>query len=81
MAPTRRTQVLMEPAEFRKLQAEARRRHTSVADLIRSAVRQVYLSAKPDRSAIVDAIAGMRLPALDWKEVKEEIEAEHADLP
>jgi hypothetical protein len=81
MAATRRTQLLMEPEEFGRLQAEARRRHTSVAELIRSAVRGAYLSREPDRKPIVEAILHMRLPSMEWKRVKKEIEAAHADFP
>ena len=53
MATTRRTQLLMEPEEFKRLQRLARRRKTSVADLIRSAVRQAYLAPAPPSGPIV----------------------------
>ena len=81
MGATRRTQFLMEPAEFRRLHAEARRRKTSVAELIRSAVRLVYLAPKPERGPIVDSILRMRLPKMDWKRAKKEIEDSHAGVP
>ena len=81
MAATRRTQLLMEPGEFGRLQAEARRKKTSVAELIRVAVRKAYLSHEPDRRPIVDAILSMGLPAMDWKRVKKQIERAHADIP
>jgi predicted DNA-binding ribbon-helix-helix protein len=80
MASTRRTQLLMDPAEYRRLQAIARKRKVSVADLIRSAVREVYLEPAPNREAIVEAILAMRLPKLDWDSVRSEIEEMHADL-
>jgi len=81
MSATRRTQLLMDPQEFRRLRALARRRKTSVAELIRSAVRTVYLSPPPDREAIVQDILKMNLPPMDWKKVRKEIEAGHAGLP
>lgn len=81
MAATRRTQLLMDPEEFGRLQAEARRRRTSVAELIRVAVRKSYLSREPDKGPIVEAILSMGLPAMDWKQVKKEIETAHADIP
>jgi len=81
MAATRRTQLLMEPGEFRRLRAEARRRNTSMAELIRSAVRATYLSQEPDRRPIVEAILHMDLPVMDWKRVRKEIESAHADIP
>ena len=80
MATTRRTQLLMEPEEFKRLQRLARRRKTSVADLIRSAVRQAYLAPRLQPGPIIDAILGMRLPVADWKRARKDIEAEHARL-
>ena len=81
MAATRRTQLLMDPDEFRRLRALARRKKTSVAELIRTAVRTVYLTAPPDRKAIVEDILKMNLPSMDWNKVRKEIEAGHASLP
>ena len=81
MAATRRTQLLMEPEEFKRLQAEARRRKTSMASLIRAAVRETYLSREVDRRPIVEAILHMDLPPMEWKRVRKEIEASHADIP
>ena len=78
MSTTRRTQLLMDPAEFRRLQALARERKTSVAELIRFAVRQTYLAPVAERGPIVDAIAAMRLPGVDWKRAKKEIEQARA---
>ena len=70
VSATRRIQLLMEPAEFRRLKTLARERKTSVAALIRSAVREAYLSPTADREPIVEAIAAMRLPAIDWRRAK-----------
>jgi hypothetical protein len=81
MAATRRTQLLMEPEEFRRLRVLARQKNTSVAGLIRSAVRQVYFPPQPDRAPVVEAILQMRLPAMSWKRVKKDIERDHAGLP
>ena len=80
MAATRRTQLLMEPEEFKRLKAEARRRGCSVAELIRSAVRQAYLAPNPDKGLIVEAILNMRLPKIEWETAKKEIESAHANL-
>ena len=81
MAATRRTQLLMEPEEFARLQAEARRRKMSMAELIRTAVRETYLSREPDRRRIIEAILHMSLPVVEWKHARKEIEAAHADIP
>ncbi len=81
MPVTRRTQLLMDPKEFRRLRALARRKKTTVAELIRSAVRATYLEAQPDRKAIVESILAMKLPTIEWKRAKKEIEAARAGIP
>jgi hypothetical protein len=80
MAATRRTQLLMDPREFRRLRKVAQRKKTSVAELIRSAVRQVYFVRQPKRGATVEAILRMRLPRISWRSAKKEIESSHAGL-
>ena len=80
MATTRRTQLLMDPDEFKQLRALARRRKTSVAELIRFAVRESYLQAPADRKPHVEAILNLHLPKIDWKKAKKEIEAAHAGI-
>ena len=80
MQATRRTQLLMDPEEFRQLRALARRRKTSVAQLIRSAVREAYLMPPPDPKPIVEAILKMKLPRISWQKAKKEIEAAHAGV-
>ncbi len=81
MPATRRTQLLMDPDEFRRLRAMARRKKTSVAELIRAAVRTAYLQPPPNRRVIVQKILQMKLPTMDWKKARKEIEAGHAGLP
>ena len=81
MAATRRAQILMEPAEYRRLEDIARRRKISVAELIRGAVREKYLLPRDRRIAIAEEIAGMKAPIGDWGDVEKEIEDAHcADL-
>jgi hypothetical protein len=77
MAATRRTQLLMDPEEFRQLRALAKRRKTSVAELIRRAVRESYLKVPADRRPVVEAILNLHLPSIDWRQAKKEIEAAH----
>ncbi len=82
MAHTRRAQILMEPEEYEQLVRIAERREVSVAELIRSAVRAVYLRSPAERTAAVDRIASMDLPTAPWPELKREIEdAYDAGLP
>ena len=80
MAITRRTQLLMDPEEFRQLRALARRRKTSVAELIRCAVQESYLKPPADRKALVEAILDLKLPSIGWTSAKKGIEAAHAGL-
>ncbi len=81
MAATRRTQLLMDPEEFRRLRALARKKNTSVAELIRTAVRGAYLHPQPNRRAIVESILSMGLPRMDWKKLRKVIESSHASVP
>jgi hypothetical protein len=81
MGGKRRIQLLMNPDELRRLRTLARRKQTSVAELIRTAVRTVYLTPPPDRKAIVQDILRMNLPSMDWKKVRKEIEIGHATPP
>lgn len=82
MAHTRRTQILMEPSEFRRLRALARQRKTSVANLIRHAVRQAYLEQPEpvDRNAIVEEMLSLQLPLVEWDEAEKIVEDAHADV-
>ncbi len=81
MGTTRRTQVLMNPLEYRRLQDLARRKNISVGELIRTAVRQTYLvPGSTEKKPIVEAILKMRLPAMGWKRAKKEIESGHARI-
>jgi hypothetical protein len=80
MAATHRTQLLMEPEEFKRLKTEAHRRGCSVAELIRSAVRQIYLEPAPPKEQIVEAILSMKLPKIEWERAKKDIESAHANL-
>ncbi len=82
MQVTRRTQILMDPEDYRQLRDLARRKKTSVGALIRTAVRATFLDApKADRKPIVEAILKMNLPTPRWERARKEIEAGHADLP
>lgn len=82
MAATRRTQLLMEPDEFRRLRSLARQKKTSVAELIRTAVREKYLApAASDRKALVKSIVSMNLGDLNWEQVRGELEETRAALP
>lgn len=55
-----RLQVLIRPDQRRRLEIEAKRRHTSVATLVREAVDARYGAITPsERTAAVDAIRSL----------------------
>ena len=56
MAPTRTAQITIEPEEYRRLESLADQMGVSVADLIRTAVRERYPSPSPSRREIVQEI-------------------------
>jgi len=69
MAHTRRTQLLMEPDEYAELERIAEQKRVSVAELIRTAVRVVYLRSPDDKLATVGHIAAMNLPVDSWSQM------------
>jgi predicted DNA-binding ribbon-helix-helix protein len=82
MPSRRRAQILMEPEEYDELTRIAEAKRVSVAELIRTAVRVVYLRSRDDRLATVDRIAAMELPIDSWDQMKSEIEAAYdAGIP
>ena len=79
MARRKRPQILFESEEYGRLEGVARRRGTSVAELVRRAVGEKHLSDPAKRRAAVDTIRGMSLPLPDWPELEEEIADARAD--
>lgn len=72
---TKRLQVLFPPALLDRLQVLARERRTSIADLIRTAVEQVYFPDRPSAVTPLDAVqklAAMDLPVADWERMEAE---------
>jgi hypothetical protein len=76
MTHTRRAQVLMDPAEYDRLEQIAARMGVSVAELFRCAVRAQYLGRTDEKVAAVAAITAMDLPSGPWSELKQELEDE-----
>jgi Ribbon-helix-helix protein, copG family len=62
----------------RRLQALARARKTSVADLIREALRAKIPLPEPEKPPIVEAILAMRLELPKWDQLREEVDRGHA---
>ena len=73
MGQTRRAQILMEPETYRRLEEIARRERTSVAELIRTAVREKYLSDRPRRQAALSELLTMDLPVGRWEDIDGEV--------
>lgn len=77
MHNSRRTEILMDPDEYRLLRDLARRERTSLSELIRTAVRMTYLEPKQgDKRAAIGAILQLKLPAVSWRRALREIEAD-----
>jgi hypothetical protein len=70
----------MDPEEYKRLKAEARRRRCSIGELVRLAVRRAYLTPVPEKGPIVDALLRMNLPRMGWKRAKKDIESGHENL-
>ncbi|MFY9820104.1 MAG: ribbon-helix-helix protein, CopG family [Thermoanaerobaculia bacterium] len=80
MAQTRRAQITIEPEEYRQLEALANQQGTSVANLVRTAVRERYLTRSTRRREIVQEIFRLQAPIEeDWSTIEEEIARAHAD--
>jgi|GEM_PF-3546592 len=60
MSNSHRVQIMMEPKDYERLQVIARARQTSVAELIRIAVRERWLE-RSVRAEAMQAILDMRL--------------------
>jgi hypothetical protein len=79
MAKTKRVQVLMEPKEFYVIEQIAKKRGSSVSDLMREAARAQLLPAVASSTRAKAArdflrLAQPSLPAPPWKTLKREIE-------
>ena len=79
MAQTRRAQILMEPEEYEHLEHLAQQEGSSVAELIRTAVREKYLTDRQERIRAVEEICRMNLPFSDWESLDDEVAAAHGD--
>jgi hypothetical protein len=82
MAKTKRVQVLMEPEEFELLEGLARKRGSSVSDLMREAARAQFL-AEVERSrrarAVQQFLSLPDTPMPDWESLEREIEERHGE--
>ncbi len=79
MTATKRAQIMMEPDDYRRLEEIARRREVSVAELIRTAVRDRYLGGGDASREAVATICSMGLPVTEWAVAEAEIAEAHGD--
>ena len=72
----RRVQLLLDESRYRKVTGEARRRHVSVAAVIREAIDRLPEGADRRRAAIAEILAAepMPLPA-DPAELRHELDS------
>ncbi len=79
---TKRLQVLLSPYMWDRLRALAQERRTSVAELVRDAVKRTYFSDYAASTPLdaVRRLEGMGLPVSDWEQMEMEsgvFEAKH----
>lgn len=74
MAHTRHAHILMEPLEYEQLERIARQRRTSVAELIRRAVRESYLQQPSAEGDPVARLAALQLELPRWEELARELD-------
>ena len=74
----RRVQILLDEPRYRRVAGEARRRHVSVATVVRDAIDQMTAGAETRRDAIalVFAAEPMAVPS-DPTELRRELDAGH----
>ncbi len=74
----RRVQLLLDEPRYRKVTGEARRRHVSVASVIREAIDRLPAGADRRRAAIAEILAADPMPLPDDPtELRRELDATH----
>ncbi len=74
----RRVQILLDEPRYRRVAGEARRRHVSVATVVRDAIDQMTSGADTRKDAIARVLAAeqMAVPA-DPADLRRELDAGH----
>lgn len=81
MGQTRHAHILMEPEEYQSLAVIARQKRVSVAELVRTAVRERYLQRPRPAVSAVDRLQALHLDLPDWDTLAAELqEAKSASL-
>lgn len=72
---TRRLQVLLDDARYRRLRAEARARKSTVGALVREAIDRAFpIAPERKRAALRRILAAPRIPVPDFPELKAELD-------
>ena len=79
MGLTKRAQLLMEPDDYQQLVHIAQYEQISVAELIRTAVRERYLTQPKKPEELVEAICAMNLEVIDWESLEADITEAHGE--
>lgn len=70
---TRRVQLLLSPHQYKRLEALAKTRGTSIGALIRESIEKLYLqSDETERLEAVRSLANLRLPVGEWEQMERE---------
>jgi len=72
---SKRAQILFSPDEYFRLKEEAEISKSTVCELVRKAVSQVYFQKRDSRKLeAAKRLISMRLPVDDWEKMEAEIE-------
>jgi hypothetical protein len=78
----RRVQLLLDEGRYRKLAGEAKRRHVSVATVIREAIDHMPADADHRRAAIAEVLAAEPMPVpVDPADLRRELDTARDDRP
>ena len=71
----KRTQIMLEPHQYKTLTYLASHAHKSIGELIREAINKVYEEVEiKNKADIVKKISRMNLPVSSWEEMEREVE-------
>ena len=76
MSPlSKRLEIRVESSTLRFLHEISKKRHESIGQLVRSAVKKLYLqNTKKERISAASNLCNLNAPAADWDQMEAEIE-------
>jgi hypothetical protein len=72
-----RLEIRLSASQLQKLKDEAKRKNTSVGELVREAIGRQYEISVEEKLNALKKMAEMQEPVSDWETLKKEIEAGH----